>query len=119
MTTRADILVLLFSFFLVVSLYPLLWQPHEAFADTAELSARSSKRLLALDQDGVYRIEGFLGETIVEVSEKKIRVLASPCSNKQCIRSGWLQKVGEFSACLPNGVSLFLLGDDRYDSINF
>jgi hypothetical protein len=47
----------------------------------------------------------------------------SPCVGQQCVHSGWAQRGGEFIACVPNRVSLVVLGrgagGDYYDSINF
>lgn len=65
-------------------------------------------------------VQGPLGETIIEIDDGRARVLASPCTQKLCMRSGWLDAAGEATACVPNRVSVALLGDDpRYDAMNF
>lgn len=65
-------------------------------------------------------VRGPLGETVIEIDDGRARVLASPCTQKLCVRSGWLDAAGEATACVPNRVSIVLLGDDlRYDAMNF
>lgn len=65
-------------------------------------------------------IPGPLGETVIEINAGRARVLASPCSRKLCIRAGWLDAAGEATACVPNRVSVALLGHDpRFDAMNF
>ncbi|MGE5552493.1 MAG: NusG domain II-containing protein [Betaproteobacteria bacterium] len=34
----------------------------------------------------------------------RARVIASPCRDKICIRFGWLAKLHDLSACIPNRV---------------
>jgi hypothetical protein len=54
------------------------------------------------------------------VHDGRIRFVASPCTGKQCIHSGWLDNDGEFAACLPNLISITITGrNPRFDSINF
>ncbi len=66
------------------------------------------------------RIRGPLGETLIEVDTGRARFVASPCHNKVCIQRGWIQQAGEVAACLPNQISLQILGADApYDAINF
>lgn len=58
----------------------------------------------------VIPVEGPLGTTIVEVVGGRAHVISSPCPDKVCIHMGWLQRVGDYSACLPNRV-LVEVGD--------
>ncbi|HEX6929013.1 MAG TPA: NusG domain II-containing protein [Gammaproteobacteria bacterium] len=65
-------------------------------------------------------VAGPLGETVIEIREGRARIVASPCTKKICIRAGWLDTAGETTACVPNRVSVALLGDDpRFDALNF
>lgn len=49
-------------------------------------------------------VKGPLGTTIVEVDGTRARVVSSPCPDKICVKMGWLEQVGDYSACLPNRV---------------
>lgn len=66
------------------------------------------------------RVDGPLGETLIEIADGAVRIIASPCQQKICINRGWLSHAGETVACLPNRISVTLLGDDpRFDAMNF
>ena len=68
----------------------------------------------------ILNVSGPLGETRIEISDGTARIVASPCQQKICINRGWLSHAGETVACLPNRISVTLLGDDpRFDAMNF
>ncbi len=50
------------------------------------------------------RVEGPLGITTIEVDGARAHVVSSPCPDKICIRMGWLERAGDYAACLPNRV---------------
>lgn len=65
-------------------------------------------------------VNGPLGETRLEITAGRARVLSSPCTQKICVRSGWLTAAGDAIACVPNRVSIALLGrDPRFDAVSF
>ena len=39
---------------------------------------------------------------ILEAQAKKIRVKSANCKDKICVKTGWLEQVGDVAACLPN-----------------
>lgn len=118
--TRADYIVVLFAVILLPYLYMNYWIP-SARGDTAQILAGGAKEIkIHLDVDQRLNIEGPLGTSVIEIHQGKVRFVDSPCRGKQCIHSGWLQKTGDFAACLPNRISVAVLGHDlRYDAINF
>lgn len=71
-------------------------------------------------EDREIAVAGPRGETVIEIRDGRVRVLRSPCRQKLCIRAGWLETAGDAAACVPNRVSVLLLGGDpRFDAINF
>lgn len=119
--TRADYIVVLFALIMLPYLYMTYWQS-SAQGETAQILIGSDKKIaVPLNTDQQFNVEGPLGTSIIEVHEGKVRFVDSPCRGKQCIHSGWLQHAGEFTACLPNHISLAVLGNGRllYDAINF
>ena len=75
---------------------------------------------LDLFRDQEIEVPGVIGVSRLQIRDGEIRFLDSPCSGRQCIRQGWLASGGEVAACLPNRVSVQILGHDpRFDSINF
>lgn len=73
-----------------------------------------------LYENRVFTVSGKLGESELQVTDGKIRFLSSPCDGKQCVYTGWISQSGEIAACVPNGVSVRILGPDpRFDTMNF
>ena len=57
------------------------------------------------------QVEGPLGITVVEVDGARAHVVSSPCPDKICIRMGWLERAGDYAACLPNRVLVEVGGE--------
>ena len=67
--------------------------------------------ILPIDKDRILSVQGPIGQTIVEIKDRKVRVTDSPCSNKFCIKQGW---VGSGSIiCLPNRVVVTIGNKDK------
>ena len=83
-------------------------------------SGNGNQRDLAAWHAQRVSIRGPLGDTVIEIDAGRARVVASPCTQKLCMRSGWLDNAGDATACLPNRISVALLGGDpRFDAVNF
>ncbi|MGI6752165.1 MAG: NusG domain II-containing protein [Anaerovoracaceae bacterium] len=47
----------------------------------------------------------------------KIAFISSDCPDKVCVKTGKIHRVGEYAACLPNGIILKIVpGGDRKDN---
>jgi hypothetical protein len=64
--------------------------------------------VLPLDKDTSVAVKGPLGNTLIEIKDRRVRVTDSPCRNKLCIRQGWVG--GGTIICLPNRV-VITVGD--------
>jgi hypothetical protein len=53
-------------------------------------------------------VPGPLGETVVEISGGSARITASPCINQTCVAAGAVRSPGQWAACLPNRVMLYV-----------
>lgn len=117
--TRADWVLLLALLAGLPWLYLQLWSGNPG-QQLAILAEGAPPRILPLHPDQELRIAGTLGESVVRIEQGRARFIASACSNKVCIQRGWIGEAGETSACLPNRVSIQVLGRDaRYDAVNF
>jgi hypothetical protein len=118
--TRADWLLLLFVVGGLPLLYLRFWF-HGGEAGYLQVrEADRPARTVSLDRDRVLELGGPLGNSRIEVRDGRARFLESSCTGKHCIRMGWLSTSGEMAACLPNRVSIQLLGrHPRFDAINF
>ncbi len=65
----------------------------------------SGAPVLRLDPrvNGVFAVEGPLGETQIEIRDGRARIVASPC-REPAWHGGWLSRLGQKSICLPNRV---------------
>ena len=91
--------------------------------DAGRLVIRQDGKIFAsytLNQDRTLNIHGPMGDSIVQIAHGKARFSRSPCTNQYCVHQGWLNKVGEAAICLPNRISLELIGKQKpYDSLNY
>ena len=84
---------------------------------------RSGGQLFAearLDQAQRIRVPGPLGESIVEIQAGRARVAADPSPCQWCGKQGWLSHAGDSALCLPNQLSVELIGmARRFDSLSY
>jgi len=118
--TRADWLLIVVVAGCLPLLYARFWQPAGPANWLEVQTGDGPARVIALSPDRQLDIAGPLGDSRIEISGGKARVLSSPCRNKTCIHAGWLDHTGELAACLPNRISIQLLGrHPRFDAMNF
>ena len=71
-------------------------------------------RLLAslpLDTDAEYVVNGDY-ENTVTISERSAYFSSSTCPNEDCVHTGKLTKAGQLAVCLPNGVTVRIVGEN-------
>ncbi len=74
----------------------------------------------SLQQPFSVNVPGPLGVTQVEVRDQRARVRSDPSPRQLCVRQGWISHEGEAAICLPNQVSVEIVGQvRRYDSLNY
>ena len=114
-----DWLVIVFSLFIIVFLFKTLWVREPA----SQLKIRLADKIIGtydLNQMRELHIHGPRGEAIISISQGKVRFKQSPCNNQYCLHQGWLSRAGQVAICLPNQISLQLLGAKApYDSLNY
>ncbi len=117
--TRADIILLLATLLALPFVYLHYWQPSSVGTRVRIFYDETLIQELALNKNQDITVEGTLGTNQLQIKEGKIRFTDSPCSAKVCIHKGWLSHSGDFNACLPNRVSIEIMGNGEFDSINF
>jgi hypothetical protein len=114
-----DWLIIVSSLCLIVWMFTHLWSNETA----ATLRIRLSGQVYgtySLQQNTTLHIHGKIGEAIVEINQGKVRFKQAPCSSQYCVHQGWLSKAGQTAICLPNQLSLELLGAKKnYDTLNY
>lgn len=121
--TTADRFLFIITLVALPFAYTYFWQPaQEARYADIHVNGHYQQRL-SLNNNQVVHVHGKQGDSIIEINNGRIRFMDSPCTARRCVLTGWLQHSGEFSACLPNRVSIALFNKgtvaNRYDSLNF
>ena len=77
-------------------------------------------RELPLSRDFELEVPGPLGYSKISIHDHRARISSDPSPRQYCVRQGWLQLAGEAAICLPNQVSLELVGTIKhYDSLSY
>ncbi|MBO4584805.1 MAG: NusG domain II-containing protein [Clostridia bacterium] len=84
--------------------------------ETGRLYAEISKNgeviaSLPLDTDAEYVVNGDY-ENVVTISDGSAFFSSSNCPNEDCVHTGKLTKAGQLAVCLPNGVTLRIVGGE-------
>jgi hypothetical protein len=114
-----DWIVMIISLVAILFLFKTLW----VNAPASELQIRQGSQIIGtydINQTKELHIHGPIGESQISIADGKVRFKQSPCTNQYCVHQGWLKKAGQVAICLPNQLSLQLLGEDKpYDSLNY
>ena len=77
-------------------------------------------REVTLSRDQKIEVPGPLGISVINIEKRKARIASDPSPRQYCVRQGWLQQAGEIALCLPNQVSVEMMGGrKKYDSLNY
>ncbi len=114
-----DWLVIITSLALVIVMFQQFW----SFEHASKLKIRQGNQVIGtydLNQKRELHIKGKIGESIITIEQGKVRFTQSPCHNQYCVPQGWLSLAGQVAICLPNQISLQLMGvKSTYDSLNY
>tara|TARA_B100000795_G_scaffold123590_1_gene92104 strand:+ start:323 stop:712 length:390 start_codon:yes stop_codon:yes gene_type:complete len=114
-----DWLIIIMFFFLILASAKLLWD----FPQGQYLEIYKNNEILAtysLNQKLKKEIYGAKGVTEVIINNGKVRFSTSPCPKKYCIHQGWINKANQIIICIPNKISISIVGGiKKYDSINY
>lgn len=79
---------------------------YQELVDTVDLSAGKAKTFsVPQDKNVVFHVDAEGGISFIE----------SDCPDKVCIKAGKLHHVGEYAACLPNGLVLKIVPAGEHD----
>ena len=114
-----DWLIISVSIVAIIIMFQQFW----SFAPASQLKIRQGSQIVGtydLNQQRELHIKGAIGEAIIVINNGQARFKQSPCPNQYCVHQGWLSHAGQAAICLPNQISLQLLGaKNSYDSLNY
>jgi hypothetical protein len=101
------------------ALMPLLWRGGAAEKAVVKRDGEIVAEL-ALNVPRRLEVTGPLGITVIEVQPGRARVLSDPGPRQYCVHQGWLTRANAVAICVPNHVSLALVGRGQgYDSLTY
>lgn len=114
-----DWLIVGLSILIISYLFHTLWSHEQA----SKVQIRIGDKVFAtydLNQQRDISVHGAIGDAVIHIGQGKVRFAKSPCHNQYCVHQGWLTHSGQAAICLPNQVSLELIGEKKpYDSLNY
>lgn len=114
-----DWLVIVTGTIAIVFMFLQFW----SFEHASKLKIRQGNQIIGtydLNQTRNLRIHGVLGDSLISIAQGKVRFIQSPCNNQYCVHQGWLSRAGQVAICIPNQISLQLIGaKSSYDSLNY
>ena len=114
-----DWLVILAGLMAVIFMFQQFWR----FEQASKLKIRQGNQTIGtydLNQTRELHIHGTVGDSLISIAQGKVRFKQSPCNNQYCVHQGWLSRAGQVAICLPNQISLQLIGaKSSYDSLNY
>jgi hypothetical protein len=72
------------------------------------LKGEDGEWVFPLDADETVTVRGPLGDTVIEIRKGAARFVSSPCANQTCVMTGAVHSHGQWAACLPNKVMLYI-----------
>lgn len=124
--SHADIILLLSVICGIGLFYYYSWGMNSATKNADQgLSARiyvGKKHIMdyPLSKERSVEVAGLKGISQMQIKNQSIRFTQSPCNNHVCVFSGWQKASGDFATCIPNGVSVEIVGGiAAYDAISF
>ena len=118
--TPADRILIIAVLALLPLLYLQIWSDSGSVTGVEIRVGSQAPTTESLVVDRTINVPGPLGDSVIEINNQRVRFRASPCSGKVCVHSGWLETAGALAACLPNRISIRLLGQQLpFDAINF
>lgn len=114
-----DWLIIVVSIISVIFMFQQFWHLEQA----SKLKIRLGDKVMGtydLNQIRELKISGPIGISTISINQGKVRFKQSPCHNQYCVHHGWLSHAGQVAICIPNQISLQLIGKQAsYDSLNY
>ncbi len=114
-----DWCVIVLSLALILLSFLTLWSHQPA----TTLRIRVGNTVLgeySLMQTKILTVSGQLGNAVIEIQQGKVRFKRAPCHNQYCVHQGWLSHANQAAICIPNQISIELIGaKPAFDTLNY
>ena len=82
------------------------------------VKSENNEWIFPADAEETFTVPGPLGNTVVEIRNNRASITASPCINQTCVATGAIHKDGQWAACLPNRIMLYIRVNKANDGID-
>ena len=114
-----DSLIVLISLIFIVFAFKTFWHFETGSVVQVNFQGKTYGNF-SLFQDKKISLIGKEGESIIEIKDGRARFARAPCKNQYCVQQGWIHLTGQMLICIPNEVSIEILGKTKaYDSLNY
>ena len=114
---RADFFIFIPALGAVILSFLLIYA-HNGNRSLVNIKTGSGEWVYPAGSDEIISVPGPLGNTVVQIHDNSACIVSSPCPNQTCVASGVIKKHGQWSACLPNQVMLFISEGKNEENID-
>ena len=117
--------IIIFILFLTISVLSFTLYTNVSGKPEVHVTSGDKEWVYDLSVDATASFEGPIGNTTIEISNNRVHVHSSDCKNQVCVLAGWIDKPGEWVACLPNNLFILIEGqqdvaqEEETDDISF
>ena len=98
---KIDWIIIIVSIFGICALFVFFYQPSQNVRLVIWADGTRTVRSLS---DATFKITSKTGSVTVKVSDGKVRLIKSTCTDKWCIQMGPISRPGESMVCLPSKI---------------
>ncbi len=113
-------LLLISSLFLIILLVYIFARLESSQGESVLIQADGKDFIrVSINEDRTIKVPGPLGESIVEIKDRRVRMLYSPCPDKLCEREGYISKPGQIIVCVPNRILIKIEARAPFDALTY
>ena len=73
-----------------------------------KMKSEGGEWIYPMDATETMCLSGPLGDTVIALNGGAVRIESSPCMNRTCIAAGAIRSPGQWVACLPNRIMVYI-----------
>ena len=101
--------VIIFSVLLITIILTLIIYSGYNLPGLLKITSESDVYFFTLDTDRTVQISGPIGNSEIRIEAGSAFFTDSPCHDKLCVKTGHLNKTGDWAGCLPNKVFISIV----------
>ena len=111
--TPFDIIITSIFFITIIAFTTNYFFNNNRSNSTLLIQSENETYYYSLNQKKTVIIKGVIGDTIIKIDNGKFSFSESACSNKDCVKMGWISIANFPVVCLPNKVSAYIIKNKK------